>query len=400
MNAEDIRLLDGDFYAGDPYPIYAWLRENAPVHWDAQQGIWGISRFADVVSVEKNTQRYSSASGSRPRTTPDTSMINTDDPHHNARRRLVSARFTPRAVARHEAVVRAFVTELIDAIAARGACEVVEDLAAPLPAMVINEWLGFPREMWPQCKRWSELTMLAGGQHGADGNMAFGVVPNVVEVVGEFAEEVVKLAHQRRQQPRDDLISIWANAESEGRKLDDGEIIAEALLVLDGGAETTRSVIATTVLNLLEFPDEHRKLVQDPSPASLRVAVEEFIRWVTPILNMRRTATETHSLHGCTIREGDEMLLMYASANRDPAHFEAADRYDVRRQPNQHVAFGFGTHFCLGASLARLELRVTFEELLRRLPDMRRVPGTESRFIPSCFTRAPDAVHVEFASAT
>ena len=169
MNADEIRLLDGDFYAGDPYPTYAWLRENSPVHWDARHGVWGISRFEDVVAVEKAAGRYRSGAGSRPRIPPDTSMINTDDPHHNARRRLVSARFTPRAVASHEATVRLFVTELIDAVKEQGECEVVEDLAAPLPAMVINRWLGFPHEMWPQCKRWSELTMLAGGQHAEDG---------------------------------------------------------------------------------------------------------------------------------------------------------------------------------------------------------------------------------------
>ena len=400
MNAEEIRLLDGDFYADDPYPTYAWLRENAPVHWDAGHEIWGISRFADVVAIEKNAQRYSSASGSRPRIPPDSSMINTDDPHHNGRRRLVSPRFTPRAVARHEAPLRVFVTELIDAVVRRGTCEVVEDLAAPLPAMAINYWLGFPHEMWPQCKRWSELTMLAGGQHAEDGSMAFEAVSGAIEAVGEFAEEVLKLAHLRRQQPQDDLISVWANAEPEGRKLDDGEIVSEALLVLDGGAETTRSVIATTVMNLIEHPDEYRKLVEDPGPSSMEVAVEEFIRWVTPILNMRRTATETHALHGCTIREGDELLLMYASANRDPAHFEAADCYDVSRQPNQHVAFGFGTHFCLGASLARLELRVMFEEVLRRLLEIRLVPGTQPRFVSSCFARAPDAVHIEFSASS
>lgn len=399
MKAEEIRLLDGDFYAGDPYPSYAWLRENSPAHWDARHGVWGISRFADVVAVEKDARRYSSAAGSRPRIPPDTSMINTDDPHHNGRRRLVSHRFTPRAVARHEASVRGFVTELIDAVAGQGGCEVVEDLAAPLPAMVINRWLGFPHEMWPHCKRWSELTMLAGGQHAEDGSMAFDHVKGSMEAVGEFAEEVSKLASLRRQAPQDDLISVWANEEHAGRKLDDGEIVSEALLVLDGGAETTRSVIATTVMDLIEHPAEHRKLAEDASPARMRVAVEEFIRWVTPILNMRRTATETHELHGRTIREGDELLLMYAAANRDPAQFDAPERYDVSRQPNQHVAFGFGTHFCLGASLARMELRVMFEELLRRLPEMWLAPGTQPRFIPSCFARAPDAVQIEFRAA-
>jgi cytochrome P450 family 142 subfamily A polypeptide 1 len=161
MNPEDIRLLDGNFYAGDPYPTYAWLRENSPVHRDAYHKVWGISRYADVVALEKNAKLYSSAPSSRPRVDGDPAMINTDDPHHNQRRRLVSPRFTPRVVAQHEAEVRGNVTRLIDAVVERGACEVVEDLAAPLPAMVINRWLGFPPEMWKKCKHWSSTRKTA-----------------------------------------------------------------------------------------------------------------------------------------------------------------------------------------------------------------------------------------------
>lgn len=399
MNSEEIRLLDGELYAGDPYPTYAWLREHSPIHWDAHQKIWGISRYADVVAIEKDPKLYSSLPGSRPRTPPDTSMINTDDPHHNVRRRLVSPRFTPRAVREHEAQVRGFVTGLIDAVIEKGECEVVEELAAPLPAMVINEWLGFPPSMWRKCKWWAETTMLAGGRHTPTGEMDFGSVPEALEAVNEFAQEVLALAALRREKPADDLISIWANAAPGGKKLDDADIVAEALLVLDGGAETTRAVIATTVMNLIEFPEERRKLVSDPSSARISVAVEEFIRWVTPILNMRRTATRTHELHGQTIREGDELLLMYSSANRDPAQFDDPDRYDVGRQKNQHVAFGFGTHFCLGASVARMELRIFFEELLKRIPEMRLAPGKTVRFVPSCFTRGPEAVDVEFPAS-
>jgi len=396
MHSDDIRLLDGAFYAGDPYPTYAWLRENSPVHWDAEHGIWGISRFSDIIAIEKNTNLYSSLPGSRPRTPPDGSMINTDDPHHNRRRRLVSPRFTPRAVRQHEAEIRGHVTALIDSVIEKGECEVVESLAAPLPAMVINRWLGFPPEMWKKCKWWSETTMLAGGRYTPGGAMDFGAVPEAIEAVGEFAQEILALAQLRRQDPRDDLISIWANVECEGEKLSDADIIAEALLVLDGGAETTRAVIATTVMNLIEHPAERAKLSIDPTPTRMTVAVEEFIRWVTPILNMRRTAMRTHELHGRTIREGDEILLMYSSANRDPAQFDEPDRYDVSRKKNSHLAFGVGTHFCLGASIARLELRLMFEELMKRIPEMHLVADKLPRMVPSCFTRAPDAVHVEF----
>jgi cytochrome P450 family 142 subfamily A polypeptide 1 len=395
-SCDDIRLLDGAFYAGDPYPTYTWLREHSPLHWDATAGIWGVSRFADIVAIEKNAELYTSLRGSRPKTTPDSSMINTDDPHHNRRRRLVSPRFTPRAVRAHEAEIRERVTQLIDAIIERGECEVVETLAAPLPAMVINRWLGFPPDMWKKCKWWSEVTMLAGGRYSPEGEMTFGTIPAAVEAVGEFAQEILALAALRRAKPEDDLISIWANVEFDGKRLDDSDIVSEALLVLDGGAETTRAVIATTVIDLIEHPDERAKLVADPSPAKLTVAVEEFIRWVTPILNMRRTATRTHELHGQTIQEGDELLLMFSSANRDPEQFDEPDRYDVSRQKNPHLAFGFGTHFCLGASVARMELRLMFEELMKRIPEMHLVADKPPKMVPSCFTRAPDAVHVEF----
>lgn len=396
MNPDEIRLLDGEFYAGDPYPTYRWLRENSPVHRDEKHAIWGVSRFADVVAIEKNPELYSSRPGSRPRSTGDSSMINTDDPHHNARRRLVSPRFTPRVVRSHAAGIGSFATQLIDAVVEKGECEVIEELAAPLPAMVINQWLGFPPEMWAKCKWWSETTMLAGGQHAEDGAMAFGQAAEAGRAVQEFAQEILALAELRRGDPKDDLVSIWANAECEGEKLAPADIIAEALLVLDGGAETTRAVIGTTVMNLIEFPEQRRKLIADPSPAKMTVAVEEFIRWVTPILNMRRTATKTHQLHGQTIQQGDELLLMYASANRDPEQFENADRYDVTRAKNQHLSFGWGTHFCLGASVARLELRLLFEELMKRIPDMQLASGATPKMLPSVFTRSPDAVRVEF----
>lgn len=397
MNPDEIRLLDGDFYAGNPYPAYRWLRENSRIHRDEKHGIWGVSRFADVVSIEKNPALYSSLPGSRPRSDGDSAMINTDDPHHNARRRLVSPRFTPREVRRHEAEIRGYVTSLIDAVSEKGSCEVIEELAAPLPAMVINEWLGFPPHMWTKCKEWSEKTMLAGGQHTEDGAMDFSRATDAGLAVQEFAQEILSLAALRRSAPKSDLVSLWANSECEGTQLTDADIIAEGMLVLDGGAETTRAVIGTTVIDLIEHPEQREQLIQDPSPEKMKVAVEEFIRWVTPILNMRRTATRTHTLHGHNIQEGDEFLLMYASANRDPEQFDDPDRYDVARAKNQHLAFGWGTHFCLGASVARLELRIMFEELIRRIPDMQMAPGFTPKMVPSSFTRGPEAVEVQFA---
>jgi cytochrome P450 family 142 subfamily A polypeptide 1 len=395
----EVNLLDPSFYAGDPYPTYARLRAEAPVYRDPIHGIWGISRYADVIEIEKNPDRYTSSAGSRPRIAGDVSMINNDDPLHQNKRRLVARRFTPRAVKGHETRVRAIVTELIDAVAPRGSCEAVTSLAAPLPARVIGEMLGFPPELWPKCLEWSELTMLEGGQYPPDGSPRV-TSERTMRAVSEFATATLEVIEQRRAEPRDDLISVWTHAEVEFpdgtvRPLTDDEIVHEALLVLDGGAETTRTVIGAIILELARRPDQRSLLREDPSILAT-TGVEEFIRWVTPILNMRRTATETHELHGQTIERGDELLLMYGSANRDETVFDDPETFDVTRTHNNHVAFGFGTHFCLGASLARLEIRVMFEELLRRIPDWRLAPGAEPRIVPSAFARGYDAIPIEF----
>ncbi len=378
-----IDLLDGDLYAGDPYPTYAWLRANAPVYRDEANGLWGISRHEDVMAVEKNAARYSSAHGSRPNIEDSRSMINRDDPEHQEQRSLVARQFTPRAVKRLEDHVRARVTELIDAVCERGCCDVVHDLAAPLPASLIAEKLGYPRELWDRAVYWSETTMQLGG--GPRYTRVEGM-----RAVDDFAAATWQLVQRRRAEPADDLISVWCRA-----GLPDDEIISEALLLLDGGAETTRTVIGSTVLALIEHPDQRQKLIDDPALIG-ETAVEEFIRWVTPILNMRRTATEDHELHGQPIRAGDQLLLMYSSANRDEAVFKDAATFDVTRTHNTHVAFGFGTHFCLGASLARLEIKVMFEELLHRIPDMRLAPYADPRIQPSAFARGLKDLKVEF----
>lgn len=387
-----VNLLDPFLYAADPDPSYKWLRDEAPVYWDQVNQIWGISRHRDVLNVERDPARYSSARGSRPLIDMNASMINRDDPRHQQQRKLVSRRFSPRAVRRHEARVRAIVTELIDNVAARGTAEVVRDLAAPLPAMVIGELLGFDRALWPQCQVWSERTMAAAGYRNDDPRQPGGSPQAITEFGAAFHE----LVRARREDPRDDLVSAWVHGAIGGEPLDALEIIQEGLLLLDGGAETTRSVIGQTVWNLIRFPEQREILRADPSVIGA-TAVEEFIRYATPILNMRRTVTADHELHGQALREGDQVLLLYAAANRDDREFADPDRFDVTRRHNHHVAFGFGTHFCLGANLARLELRVLFEELLRRLPDMRLAAGPEPEFAPGYFTRTMKELQVEFS---
>jgi len=386
-----LNILDPYLYAGDPRPAYRWLRDTAPVYWDPVNRIWGISRHGDVLSVERDTARYSSARGSRPLIEMNASMINRDDPRHQQQRKLVSRRFSPRAVRRHAERVRQIAAGLISAASAKGTVEVVSEIAAPLPAMVVAELLGFDRALWPKCREWSERTMGAAGFRDDDPRQPSGSP----EAIAEFAAAFCELVEARRRDPRDDLVSAWVHGAVDGEALDLPEIIQEGLLLLDGGAETTRSVIGQTVWNLARYPDQRRILVADPSVIAA-TGVEEFIRYATPILNMRRTVTADHEVHGQHLREGDQVLLMYGAANTDDRQFDEPDRFDVTRRHNHHVAFGFGTHFCLGANLARLELRILFEELLRAAPGFRLAPGPEPAFAPGYFTRTLRELWIDF----
>lgn len=390
-----LNVLDPFLYVGDPYPAYQWLRDEAPVYWDPVNEIWCISRHHDVLSIERDTERFSSARGSRPLIEMSASMINRDDPRHKQQRKLVSARFSPRAVARHEERVRALAVDLLTAAKARGTVDVVAEIAAPLPAMVIAELLGFDRALWRKCLEWSERTMSSAGFRNDDPRQPAGSP----EAIGEFVAAFSELIRARRSDPQDDLISAWIHGTVDGQPLDTAEIIQEGLLLLDGGAETTRSVIGQTVWNLARFPDQRDILRADPSMLA-STAVEEFIRYATPILNMRRTVTVDHELHGQRLRAGDQVLLMYGAANSDEREFDEPQRFDVTRHRGSHVAFGFGTHLCLGANLARLELRVLFEELLSRLPHFALVPGHEPEFAPGYFTRTLKELRIEVSPSS
>jgi len=389
-----VNLLDPQWYV-DPFDAYRWLRDEQPAYWDPVQKIWGISRHADILTVENDTKTFSSLDGSRPKTDQgdDTSMINRDDPLHQKQRMVVARRFTPRGVRSHEDRVRDLVTRILDGASAGGGCEAVEDIASRLPAMVICELLGYDFDLWPRVREWSEVTMFQAGQTPADGTAQDQSGPSI-DAIMEFAAETMNVITARRADPRDDLISVWAHTEVHGQPWDDGEILSEALLILDGGAETTRAVIAGNIVELARRPDERQKLVDDPGLLG-STAVEEFIRWITPISNMRRTALVDTELHGQKISAGDELLLLYGSANRDERVFDDPDTFDVTRPGNHHVSFGFGTHFCLGASLARLELRVLFEEMVCRFPHWQ-IVDPEPEIVPATFTRGYGAVQMKF----
>lgn len=386
-----IDLLAPELYGGDPYPTYAWMRANEPVYWDEVNELWGIARYDDIVAIEKNKEVFINSDtekgGYRPNLPADGAIIGLDDPLHHKRRNLVSRRFTPRAASAWEDDIRAKVTRLLDAVRDRGgSAEIVEDLAAPLPAMMIGKLLGFDEDDWPKLKHWSETTIALGG-----GPRYFNEVGMTSAI--EFAGASAELFEKKKSCPADDVLSHYTTAEIDGCPMSLEDVIADSLLLLDGGAETTRTVIARTILTLMANPAEEAKL---RSGADMTVAVEEFIRYVTPIHNMCRVAKVDAEVAGVTIPAGNQVVLMYSSANRDEAHFVDPETFDVTRSPNNHIAFGFGTHFCLGASLARLEIRVFFEELLKRTRGWSMTPGTEPVEMANAFVRGLESAHVEF----
>jgi cholest-4-en-3-one 26-monooxygenase len=387
-DARVIDLLDGEMYAGDPWPVYAWLRENAPVYWDAANELWGISRYDDILEIEKAKDVFISSDtvkgGYRPNLPADPSIIGLDDPVHTNRRILVNRGFTPRTVLRWEDHVKSVIAGLLDAATAKDRVEVIEDLAGPLPAQMIGLLLGYPHEMWPKLMDWSQRTIVGGGgpRYATD---------DVIMAAMEFAGACAELYEEKQRCPADDIMTVWTKAEIDGEPIGLDPVISDCLLLLDGGAETTRTVIARTILELAARPDQYQ-LLRDG--ADMTVATEEFIRFVTPILNMCRVANRDYDLHGTTIRKGQQVVLMYPSANRDPAHFDDPERFDVTRTENHHLAFGFGTHFCLGAALARLEIRMFFDEFVRRVSAINVVPGSVD-FLPNAFVNGVNRAEVE-----
>ena len=393
MPTRDFDLLDGRWYASQPFADWAWMREHAPAYWDARNEVWVVTRYDDVLAVEKDPQRFSSYRAPRPHGRHLPMIISMDGREHTLRRKLVSSGFTPRRVRGHEATVRRICTQIIDRVAPKGACDFVWDIAAPLPLLLIADMLGFPPESYDDLLRWSDD--LIRGTTNDD--------PAAMEVAAEAmlafrALQLEVIADRRSRPPQNDLISILCHAEIDGERLDDESIINESLLILIGGDETTRHVVTDGMLALLERPDQWAILRDDPS--AMEVGVEELLRWVSPIKNMSRTVTRDLELHDQTLHEGDQVVLMYPAANRDPAVFDDPDRLDVRRDPNPHLAFGFGPHFCMGASLARLELLVMFTELTRRLPDLH-LAGEPMPRRSSNFISGPEAMPVAFTpSAT
>ncbi|MCV7153046.1 cytochrome P450 [Mycolicibacterium pyrenivorans] len=352
------------FYAGDPYPTYRALRADDPVSWNDAAGFWALLKYEDVRFVSTNPALFTSAKGI---TVPDPaienpvldgSLIFTDPPRHRQLRKLINAGFTRRQVAILEPKLRAFARTALDAIDP-SATEFAEQIAAPLPTRMIAELLGAPDEDWEQFRTWSDATV---GMDDPD------VELDTYTALGrlyEYFQELISLRRRGALSDSDDLLSVLVAAEVDGARLTDADLLQFCLLLLVAGNETTRNLIALGTLALIERPDQFQ-LLRD-HPELMPSAVEELLRFTSPVANMTRCATQDVELRGKLIREGQYVTMLYGSANRDEEVFGAdAEQLDITRNPNPHLAFGCGEHSCLGAQLARLEARVLFEELLVR----------------------------------
>jgi cholest-4-en-3-one 26-monooxygenase len=358
---DELDVIGPDTYERNGYPHAAWkrLRNESPIHWfDVPGGVgfWAVTRRADIVWLSKQPERFvngprlavfeegAPVEGER---TFIRQLLNMDPPDHTEYRRAASGWFTPRAIGRREGEVRQIARELLDDMAGDGGvCEgdFVSDLAAPLTLGVLAD--------------------SADPEFGGEGAGALAFEQARNELFAYFAE----LAQERRKDPRGDIISVLASAKIAGEPMPDLELLSYFFLLVVAGNETTRNAASGGLLALIESPGELTKLRAHPSLVTS--AVEEIVRWTTPVIQFCRTAVEDVELHGQQIRRGDAFCLFYPSANRDESVFEDPDSFRVDRRPNPHVGFGIGEHFCLGANLARLELRVIFEELAKRLEEI------------------------------
>ncbi len=380
VSLDELDVIGPDTYAESGYPHEAWrrLRRESPIHWfdlPGGVGFWAVTRRADLVWISKQPERF--VNGPRlaifEQGAPVVGerrfvrqLLNMDPPEHGAFRRAASGWFTPRAVRRRRPEVERIARDLLDEMAGDGELregDFVADLAAPLTLSVLADMLGVPRADWKQMFRWTN--QIAGASdpefRRAEGPGFAPVEATRNELFAYFA----KLVEARRAEPRDDIVSVLANCEVNGAPIAPLELLSYFLLLVVAGNETTRNAASGGLLALIENPQEMAKL--QARPDRVDTAVEEIVRWTSPVNQFCRTAVEDLTLYGKEIRAGDAFCLFYASANRDEEVFDEPDRFRVDRRPNPHVGFGIGEHFCLGANLARLELRVIFRDLAERL---------------------------------
>jgi cytochrome P450 len=391
-------LLDPDVLA-DPYPLYRRLRDEDPVHWDPYLHAWVVTRYADVAEV---LYRFRAARTPDPNRLVDLGlgeltpvaavmirqMLFLDPPEHGRVRRLASVAFTPRRVAMLREHIRQIALELVDGLAGEAGFDVMAGLANPLPAIVTAELLGVPISDHELLKSWSQdfAEMLGNFQHNP--GRAKKVLGSLEEMVAYFREAMLREAVV----PTEGLINALATAEVDGDRLNEDEVIANVIVTMVGGQETTTNLIGNGLLTLLRQPDQLERLRSDPT--LLPNAVEELLRYESPSQHTARLAPAGAVLGGKAIPEGDAVIAVMGAANRDPERFDDPDRLDLGRQDNRHLAFGWAGHFCFGAPLARLEGQLAFEALLARFPNLALAPDESIRWRPNLGLRGLTDLHV------
>jgi cholest-4-en-3-one 26-monooxygenase len=400
----EIDVVDPAFYL-DPLARYAWMRENRPIFWDEANQLWVLTRHADVAYVSTHPDLFCSSRGIRPTMSVDLSIVSLDGERHVRQRRLLNKGFSPRMIRAIEPRIRQVVTEVLDGIADRSSCDFVADIAIPVPLVVIAELLGLPTEDRVLLGHWSDKMMAAEGRRDPDD-------PAYTEAgaaFGEYVEYLTTMVTERRNAIRansttpDDMISVLVGADESGElrsseTLEEDELTMFLVVLLVAGNETTRNAIGGGMWGFSKFPDQWQRLIDHPE--SFATMPDEICRFVSPVISFARVATEDTELAGQRIAEGEKVLMLYQSANRDAAVFTDPDVIDVDRSPNPHLAFGVGPHVCMGINLARLEIRVLFEELTRRFPDMRVAPEAHPHYVPHTLVHALDSLPVEYTPET
>ncbi len=385
----DVDLTDGTFYAdGGARAAYRWMRREEPVFRD-RNGLAAASTYQAVLEAERTPELFSNTGGIRPDQAAMPYMIDMDDPQHLLRRKLVNAGFTRKRVMDKAASIDTLCDSLIDDVCERGECDFVRDIAAPLPMAVIGDMLGVLPSDRATLLKWSD-DLVCGLNSSADE----AALAAVMEAFGGYSAFAMETIAKRRAEPTDDLFSILVNSEVEGEVMADEEILFETLLILIGGDETTRHTLSGGTEQLLRHPDQWDSLVADAQ--TVPAAIEEMLRWTSPVKNMARTLMADTEFHGTELKAGEKMVLLFESANFDEKVFGDPDNFRIDRNPNNHMAFGFGTHFCLGNQLARLELNTMLRKLLARLPDLRLADDSALPLRPANFVSGLEAMPVVF----
>lgn len=409
----DVDYLDSNNWVEqDMRERFRWLRENDPVHWSERDQLWVITKYADVAYCSKRQDLFTSAEGVLAKNPVKLGLIDEAEPRHSQLRGLINKGFTPRMVTKLETRFREITRQVIDAVASKGECDFVEAISVPLPLRLIAHMMGVRPEDYDTFHRWSDHMI------GAEGRLDDPeAVAKAGQAYAEYATYISQVIEDRRQNPRDDLVSLLTGAKDGGiltefgqtaeqlpdvagsgdageeiTALHNDELIKLMVLLLVAGNETTRNGISGGIQLLIEHPDQRQRLIDDP--ALMKSAVEEMLRVTTPIVSFSRTVTRDTQLRGKRLERGQKILLAYPSANRDPDEFDDPDSFRIERNPN-HVAFGLGSHFCLGANLARMEMRVAIEQVLRRLPDME-YAAAGPVLVPSSLVRTCAEMKVRF----